>query len=149
MTFAIYLIQLIRIQTSLAFQTCYTRQVIKVIVNVSITSFYLMLIELKDVLLNLILALQSLPISYSLLSNSGNKSLLVDLLRLNSVVSFNDFDIEQFLPLLNTILQIEPDKVIWEKVYAIVIKSTPPSVTAANLHSNPVSVQYKQLHQLV
>ena len=71
-----------------------------------------MLTELKDILLNLILALQSLPISYLLLSNNNNKSLFVNLLRLNLVVSFNDFNIKRFLSLLNAILYIESDKVI-------------------------------------
>ena len=74
---------------------------------------------------NLILALQSLSTSYLLLSNGGNKSLLVNLLRLNLVVGSNDFNIEKFLPLLNLILCIEPNKVIWEKVYTIITKSIP------------------------
>ena len=77
-----------------------------------LTSFYLMLTELKNILLNLILALQSLPASHLLPSNGGNKSLLVDLSRLNSAVGSDDFDIEWFLPLLNAILWSEPDEVI-------------------------------------
>jgi hypothetical protein len=59
-------------------------------------------------------------------SNSGNKNLLSDLLRLNSAVNSDGFDIEQFLPLLNAILRIEPNKIIWEKVYATITESTPP-----------------------
>jgi len=98
----------------------------KVIVNVPVTSFHLTLTELKDILLDLILALQSLPASRLLPSNSGNKILLSDLLRLNSAVISDDFDIERFLPLLNAIFRIQPDEVIWEKVYAIVTESTPP-----------------------
>ena len=125
MTFVIYLTQLIRIQTSLALQTCYTRQVIKVIANIPITSFHLTLTELKNILLDLILALQGLYASHLLPSNSGNKSLLVNLLRLNLAVSSNNFNIKRFLPLLNAILRIKPNKVIWEKVYATVIEPTP------------------------
>jgi len=71
-----------------------------------------MLIELKDILLNLILALQSLPTSYLLPFNSGNKNLLSNLLRLNLVVNSNGFNIKQFLPLLNAILCIKPNKII-------------------------------------
>jgi len=71
-----------------------------------------MLIELKNILLNLILALQSLPTSYLLPSNSGSKSLLINLLRLNLAVGFNKFDIKRFLPFLNAILQIKPNEVI-------------------------------------
>jgi hypothetical protein len=61
-----------------------------------------------------------------LLTNSSNKILLSDLLRLNSAVIFDDFNIKQFLPLLNVIFWIQPNKVIWEKVYAIIIKSISP-----------------------
>jgi len=71
-----------------------------------------MLIELKNILLNLIRALQSLPASYLLLSNGGNKSLLINLLRLNLAVGSNDFNIKRFLPFLNIILWIKPNKVI-------------------------------------
>ena len=126
MTFIIYLTQLIRIQTSLALQTYCTRQVIKVIANIPIISFYLILTELKNILLNLILALQGFYASHSLPSNGGNKSLFVNLLRLNLAVNLDDFNIKQFLPLLNAILWIEPNKVIWEKVYTTVIEPTPP-----------------------
>ena len=126
MTFAIYLTQLIKIQISLALQTYCTRQVTKVITNVPVISFYLTLIELKDILLDLILALQSLPTFYLLLSNSSNKILLSNLLRLNSVIISNNFNIKWFLPLLNMIFYIQPNEVIQEKVYTIVTKSTPP-----------------------
>ena len=71
-----------------------------------------MLVKLKDILFNLILTLQSLPTFYSLLSNSGNKSLFGDLLRFNLVVNFNGFDIKQFLLLLNAILCIKPNEII-------------------------------------
>ena len=77
-------------------------------------------------MLDLILALQSLPTSYLLPSNSSNKNLLGNLLRLNLAVNFDDFDIKQFLPLLNAILQIKSDEVIWEKVYTTIIEFTPP-----------------------
>jgi len=83
-----------------------------------------MLTELKDILFNLILALQSLPASYLLPFNSGNKSLFVDLLRFNLVVSFDNFNIKWFLPFLNVILQIEPNEIIWEKIYTTVTEST-------------------------
>jgi len=98
----------------------------KVIANIPITSFYLTLAELKDILLNLILALQSLSTSCLLLSNGSNKNLLGNLLRLNLVVNSNGFNIKRFLPLLNIIFWIQPNEVIWEKVYAIIIKSIPP-----------------------
>ena len=73
---------------------------------------YLTLVDLKNILLDLILALQSLSASRLLPSNGANKSLLGDLLRLNSAVDSDDFDIKQFLPLLNAILRIKPDKII-------------------------------------
>jgi len=71
-----------------------------------------MLAELKDILLNLILALQSLSASCLLPSNGGNKSLFGNLLRLNLAVNSNSFDIKQFLSLLNAILYIKRDEII-------------------------------------
>jgi len=68
--------------------------VTKVIVNILVISFYLILVELKNILFNLILALQSLSIFYLLLFNSGNKNLFSDLLRLNSTINSNNFNIK-------------------------------------------------------
>jgi hypothetical protein len=42
------------------------------------------------------------------------------------LVGSDDFDVKRFLPLLNAIRRIEPDEVIWEKVYTTVTESTPP-----------------------
>ena len=85
-----------------------------------------MLAELKDILLDLILTLQSLSTFCLLPSNGGNKSLFGNLLKFNLAVDFNGFDIKQFLLLLNVILCIKPDEIIWEKVYTTVTESIPP-----------------------
>ena len=83
-------------------------------------------VGLKDILLDLILALQSLPTSRLLPSKGANKNLFIDLSRLNSAVNADDFDIGQFLPLLGAILSDTSDRVIQDKVYAAVADSAPP-----------------------
>jgi hypothetical protein len=47
----------------------------------------------------------------------------------------SDFDVERFLPLLNAILRIEPDEVIWEKVYATVAE--PPRLLPLHIQQTP------------
>jgi hypothetical protein len=74
-------------------------------------------VGLRDILLNLILALYSLPASCLLLSKGANKNPFSDSLRLNLVVNANNFNIGQFLPLLDAILSNASNKVIWDKVY--------------------------------
>lgn len=63
----------------------------------------------------LIRALLALPASRQLLSSRGGKSLNDDLSRLKSTIPSSDFDIKQIFPLLEAVLNKEPDKVIWNK----------------------------------
>jgi hypothetical protein len=82
---------------------------------------------LKNLLVDLEYALRNLPAARVLPSISGRGTLRTDdLLLFGSLVRSDDFDVERFLPLLNAILRTKPDEVIWEKVYAAVIESTPP-----------------------
>ncbi|KAF1965563.1 hypothetical protein BU23DRAFT_593649 [Bimuria novae-zelandiae CBS 107.79] len=80
--------------------------------------------ELKNSLLDLILALLSLPASRSLPSEGSNINLFGDLSVLNTTVNSGNFDIERILPLLRAVLNNEPDEVIWDNVYAAVAAST-------------------------
>ena len=86
-------------------------------------------IGLKDILLNIILALQSLPTSYLLPFKGTNKNPFSNSSRLNSAVNANNFDIRQFLPLLDAILSNASDKVIWDKVHTTITDSIPPFLT--------------------
>ncbi|MCJ1348508.1 hypothetical protein MMC31_006740 [Peltigera leucophlebia] len=93
--------------------------------------------ELKDILLDLIPALQGLPASRHLPSSCGGKNLLDDLLKLTSAVNDDDFDIEQIIPLLKAVLSKESDYVIRDKVYAVVTESTPPPRLASSFQQTP------------
>lgn len=85
-----------------------------------------MQVELKDILLDLLIAFQTLPASRHLPSNRGGKSLLDDLSKLIVAVIADDFDIDRIIPLLQAVLSKESDYFIWDKVYAVVTESTPP-----------------------
>jgi hypothetical protein len=82
--------------------------------------------DLQNLLLDLVSTLQILPASRLLPSSCGNRNLFGDLIRLGSVINSHDFDIERVIPLLKAILGYEPDKVIWDTLYAAVAESTPP-----------------------
>lgn len=85
-----------------------------------------MQVELKDILLDLLIAFQSLPASRHLPSSCGGKSLLDDLSKFIVAVIADDFDIERMIPLLQAVLVKESDYLIWDKVYTVVTESTPP-----------------------
>ena len=77
-------------------------------------------IGLKNLIDDLLMSLQNLPAARVLPSSSGRGTLRGDFFRQLGSLLDSDFDVERFLPLLNAILRIEPDEVIWEKVYATV-----------------------------
>ncbi|KAF2623840.1 hypothetical protein BU25DRAFT_433900 [Macroventuria anomochaeta] len=81
---------------------------------------------LKITILDLILALLGLPASRLLPSKRGDGNLLDDLLSLNLAVNRNNLDTARIRPLLDAVLDKQPDEVIWDAVYDAVTKSTPP-----------------------
>ncbi|KFZ02079.1 hypothetical protein V500_00447 [Pseudogymnoascus sp. VKM F-4518 (FW-2643)] len=81
---------------------------------------------LQNSALDLISALQILPASRILRSNTGNRNFYGDLLRLNSAVNSDDFDIDRVTPLLKAVINNESDDIIWDKAYAAVTEFTPP-----------------------
>jgi hypothetical protein len=74
--------------------------------------------------LDLVLALQALPDSRALPSSSGGKNLFADLSRLNQAINAGDFDLRRVIPLLRSVLNNEPDGVIWDNVYNLIVEST-------------------------
>lgn len=70
-------------------------------------------------------------------SVSGRKNLFSDLLRLNSAISSDDFNVEQLVPLLTVVLNNEPDEVIWDHVYNAVTEHTPPPRSLPFLGQTP------------
>ncbi|KAF1934996.1 hypothetical protein EJ02DRAFT_507271 [Clathrospora elynae] len=93
--------------------------------------------DTQDFLVALVSALQTLPASRHLPSSRGGKNLLKDLSRLMTAVNANDFDIKRILPLLQAILDKEPDRVIWDRVYDAVTESTPPPRPASSFPQTP------------
>ncbi|OCL07126.1 hypothetical protein AOQ84DRAFT_320397 [Glonium stellatum] len=82
--------------------------------------------ELKNIVVDLTVALQKLPAARLLPSVTGRGTLRSDLLRLGSSVDSDDFSIERIIPLLKAVLSAESDEVIWDNVYTAVAESTPP-----------------------
>ncbi|KAF2844333.1 hypothetical protein T440DRAFT_460691 [Plenodomus tracheiphilus IPT5] len=96
--------------------------------------------ETQDLLVTLISALQALPAARLLHSRNGSRNLFHDLLRLNAAVSSNEFDAERIRPLLDVILNNQPDEVVWDRVYNAVIESTPPPRPTSSFQQTPLSI---------
>jgi hypothetical protein len=96
-----------------------------------------MLIGLKNVLLDLIHAMQGLPASRSLPSTRGNRDLFGDLSSLNSAIYSDNFDTARIRLLLDAVLNNEADEIIWNKVYDAVTESTPPPRPASSIQQTP------------
>src|SRR4051812_47446814 len=95
--------------------------------------------ELKRTLFHLILALQSLPASQYLPSKKGGKTLLHDLLRLNLAVLSDIIDTARIKPLLDAVLNKQPDEVIWDAVYDAMTASASPPGTLSSFPRTPWS----------
>jgi hypothetical protein len=54
-----------------------------------------------------------------------------------TAVNADDFDVERMFPLLQAILQEEPDRLIWDRVYDAVTESTPPPRPTSSLLQTP------------
>ncbi|PYI35723.1 hypothetical protein BP00DRAFT_218463 [Aspergillus indologenus CBS 114.80] len=93
--------------------------------------------DTQNLLLDLISALRALPDMRKLPSANGRKNLLGDLLRLNVLISSGDFEVEQFKSLLNTVLDNQPDNIVWDQLYTTVRESTPPPLALPVLDQTP------------
>lgn len=98
------------------------------------------MLDTQDLLVNLLSALQALPAARILQSRHGGKTLFHDLLRLNAVVSSDDFDDGQIRPLLDAIIHNQPDEVVWDRVYEAVTESTPPPRPSSSFQQTPLSI---------
>ncbi|KAI9375178.1 hypothetical protein BJX61DRAFT_531813 [Aspergillus egyptiacus] len=93
--------------------------------------------DLQDVAVDLVFALKSLPGIRNLPSPNRNKNLLSDLLKLNSLVSSDDFDFDILLPLLRAVFNSEPDDVIWDTIYSTATLYTPSPKPIPFLNQTP------------
>ncbi|KAB8212830.1 hypothetical protein BDV33DRAFT_197217 [Aspergillus novoparasiticus] len=82
--------------------------------------------DLQNLVLDLVSALRAIPDMRKLPTANGRKYLLSDLLRLNAVISSDDFVVERFIPLLRAVLNQESEDHIWGSIYSTVRESTPP-----------------------
>lgn len=83
--------------------------------------------DFQTIVLLLFSTLQILPASRLLRSGGTGKNVLGDIARLNSAVASDDFDLDRIKPLLRAALADDPnDALIWDQVYRVVAKSTPP-----------------------
>jgi len=93
-------------------------------------ALFLTYIGLKNLVLDLILALQTLPTARLLPSPNNRGTLFGDLSRFNAVVDSDDFDIKSVVPLLEQVIKRAPDKDIWSAVISLVsLRATPPSIS--------------------
>jgi hypothetical protein len=100
----------------------------------------LTLIDFKNLALDLVLALQSLPASRILPSTTGRGTLLTELSGLVPLVESSEFDAERIVPLLRVVVNKEPDEIIFAKAYAAVTeatKATPPPRPQAQFLQTP------------
>ena len=95
------------------------------------------LLDVQNLSLALISALQILPAARLLPSKTGSRNLFGDLSKLNSTISSDDFNIERIRPLWNAVIKKEPDNVIWSQAETAVTESTPSPRPLASFQQTP------------
>ena len=83
-------------------------------------------VEFRPLVLDLVSALHTLPVSRQLSSNTGRGSLSGDISRLYSEIDSELVDVDRLIPLLRDVINKEPDEVILTQACAAVTESTPP-----------------------
>src|SRR3982074_3420495 len=91
----------------------------------------------KNLVLDLVLALQNLPAARLLPSPNGRGSLRSDLLRLAPLVDSDDFDLISVTALLKEVVSNARDPILWNTVKDLVTQSTPPPRQLPNLDQTP------------
>lgn len=80
--------------------------------------------DIQNLAMDLVSALRSLPDLPKRPSVNSRRNLLSDVLRLNSAISTDDFQTDQLIPLLTTVVKEESDNLIWSQALAILAEST-------------------------
>lgn len=97
----------------------------------------LTLAALKNLALDLFLALQNLEVARHLPSSSGRGTLRGDLLRFSSLAASDDFDSRSVVPLLHAINT--SDESIWLHFYDLATEPTPPPCQLPYPFQTPIS----------
>lgn len=102
-------------------------------VSVIAQQLIILLTYMKDLVLDLILALQSLPASRKLYSQINPKTRLrTDLVSLASKSCSSDFDIKSTIPLVELVVNNAPDAEIWLAVFDLIALTSPKQLTPPN-----------------
>jgi hypothetical protein len=96
-----------------------------------------MVVGLRQTLLALLNALQSLDVVQAFPSQRGNRDLFGDLLSPSSAPYSDNADTVRAKPLLDAVLSKQPDEVIWDAVYDAVTESTPPPRPLSSFQQTP------------
>lgn len=86
-------------------------------------------LESRSLFISLLFALRVLPAAQLSQSRHPDKSLFDDLTTLDKLVSSGDFDTKRIRPLLDAVLECQPDEVVWDRVYDAAIESANNAVT--------------------
>jgi hypothetical protein len=97
----------------------------------------LMVTGLRQVLLALFPTLQSLEVVQALPSQRGNRDLLNDLAPLYLSIVSDSLETARIKPLLNAVLNKQPDEAIWNAVCDAVTESTPPPRPTSSILQTP------------
>jgi hypothetical protein len=91
--------------------------------------FFLTHIDLRNLSLDLFLALQSLSAARRLPSPNGHEILLSDLLRLSTLLISDDVAVKSVIPLHEKVIDRAADKDIWSAIASLVsLRTTPPTI---------------------
>jgi Fungal protein kinase len=93
----------------------------------------------RDLVSDLISALQNLPAARALPSGSGRGTLRGDLARFALSVESNDFDVKSIIPLLIQVVDKASDAAIWRTVSKLITESTPPPRQLPYPYQTPIS----------
>lgn len=94
--------------------------------------------DLQSLTLDLLFALQTLPVARRLPSKTGPGVLRSALVKLISAAASDDFDFDRFKPLLLiAIANNRDDAFLWDQVYRAVTEATPPSQSVASSLQTP------------
>jgi hypothetical protein len=94
---------------------------------------------LRNLALDLFLALQSLPVARYLPSPNSREIILGDLSRFVSLAVSDDFDVKPVVPLLELVIKRAPDKDVWSAVFTLVApRATPPTISNKAVLDTPL-----------
>ncbi|KAJ6192161.1 LOW QUALITY PROTEIN: hypothetical protein J3E72DRAFT_443079 [Bipolaris maydis] len=94
--------------------------------------------ETQDLLVRLLSALRGLTAARILQFQNGGKNLFYGLLRLNARVSSDSFDNGRIRPLLDAIINNQPNEIVWDRVYEAITESTPPPRPFLSFQQTPL-----------